>query len=180
MSRRRGFSKKRRFLQFSIAAPKKISNGCQSDNFDPRTFAYGSSESLCPKFSETHAGKVSIFKIVGARPLRSQVIRKSCRLKRCFFGNFWEKMLSHGQTVHFWPHSVIHIRKAVHLRIPKIRFEVHFRHPMTRQNFRDAVAQKCNPYLIWCHIESGLFGFYWHHKYISLAVVPVDLCIQAH
>ena len=107
MSRRRGFSKKRRFLQFSIAAPKKISNGCQSDNFDPRTSAYGPFESLCPKFSETHAGKVSIFKIVGARPLRSQVIRKSCRPKRCFFGNFWEKMLSHGQTVHFWPHSVI-------------------------------------------------------------------------
>ena len=103
MSRRRGFSKKRRFLQFSIAPPKKFSNGCQSDNFDPRRSAYGPFESLCPKFSETHAGKVSIFKIVGARPLRSQVIRKSCRLKRCFFGNFWEKMLSHGQTVHFLP-----------------------------------------------------------------------------
>ena len=42
-------------------------------------------------------------------------------------------------------HSVIHIRKAVHLRIPIIRFKVHFRHPMKRQNFRDTVAQKCNP-----------------------------------
>ncbi len=150
MSRRTGFSKKRRFWQFYVSPPKKISNGCQSDNFDPRTSAYGPYESLCPKFSETHAGKVSIFKIVGARPLRSQVIRKSCRLKRCFFGIFWEKMLSHGQTVHFWPHSVTHIQKAEHLRIPKIRFEVHFRHAMTRQNFGDAVAQKCNPYLIWC------------------------------
>ena len=107
MSRRRGFSKKRRFFAIFHCRPKKNSNGCQSNNFDPRTFAYGSSESLCPKFSETHAEKVSIFKIVGARPLRSQVIRKSCRPKRCFFGNFWEKMLSHGQTVHFWPHSVI-------------------------------------------------------------------------
>ena len=66
-----------------MAAPKKFSNGCQSDNFDPRRSAYGPFESLCPKFSETHAGKVSIFKIVGARPLRSQVIRKSCRPKRC-------------------------------------------------------------------------------------------------
>ena len=84
MSRRRGFSKKRRFLQFSIAAPKKFSNGCQSDNFDPRTFSYGSSESLCPKFSEPHAEKVSIFKIVGARPLQSQVIQKCGRPKRYF------------------------------------------------------------------------------------------------
>ena len=134
---------KRCFLQFSIAAPKNFSNGCQSDNFDPRTFAYGSSESLCPKFSETHAGKVSIFKIVGARPLRSQVIRKSCRLKRCFFGIFWEKMLSHGQTVHFWPHSVTHIQKAEHLRIPKIRLKFDFRHPVERQIFGDGVGQIC-------------------------------------
>ena len=66
-------AKKRRFFAIFRDRPKKFSNGCQSDNFDPRTFAYGSSESLCPKFSETHAEKVSIFKIVGARPLRSQV-----------------------------------------------------------------------------------------------------------
>ena len=26
-------------------------------------------------------------------------------------------------------------------------------HPVRRQNFGDAVAQKCNPYLIWCHID---------------------------
>ena len=54
--------------------PKKISIGCQSDNFDPRRSAHGSSESLCPKFSETHVEMVSIFKILGASPLRSQVI----------------------------------------------------------------------------------------------------------
>jgi hypothetical protein len=76
-------AKKRRFLQFSIAAPKKISSGCQSDNFDPRRSAY----------------------------------------------------CSHGQTVDFRPHSVIHIRKAEHLTIPKIRFKVNFRHPMKRQIF---------------------------------------------
>ena len=103
MSRRTGFSKKRSFWQFYVSPPKKISNGCQSDNFDPRRSAYGPYESLCPKFSETHAGKVSIFKIVGARPLRSQVIGKSCTQNSCFFGIFWEKMLSHGQTVHFLP-----------------------------------------------------------------------------
>ena len=131
------------FADFSWAPRKKISTGCHSDNFDPRTSAYGPFESLCPKFSETHAGKVSIFKIVGARPLRIQVIRKSCRLKRCFFGNFWEKMLSHGQTVHFWPHSVTHIQKAEHLRIPKIRLKFHFRHPVERQIFGDGVGQIC-------------------------------------
>ena len=43
ISRRRVFSKKRRFLQFFVSAPKKISNGCQSDNFDPRRSAHGSS-----------------------------------------------------------------------------------------------------------------------------------------
>ena len=75
-------AKKRRFLQFSIAAPKKISNGCQSDNFDARRSPHGLSESSCRKFSETHAEKVSIFKIVGASPLQSQVIQKSCRQNR--------------------------------------------------------------------------------------------------
>ena len=54
--------------------PKKISIGCQSDNFDPRRSGHGSSERLCPKFSETHVKMVSIFKILGASPLRSQVI----------------------------------------------------------------------------------------------------------
>jgi len=84
ISRRRVFSKKRRFLQFSIAAPKKISNGCQSDNFDARRSAHGSSESSCPKFSETHAEKVSIFKIVGASPLQSQVIQNRVHQNSCF------------------------------------------------------------------------------------------------
>ena len=81
--------------------PIKISSGCQSDNFDPRRSAHGSSESKWPKFSETHAEKVSIFKIVGASPLQSQVIQKCCRQNRWFLGIFWEIMLSHGQTVDF-------------------------------------------------------------------------------
>ena len=54
--------------------PKEISIGCQSDNFDPRRSAHGSSESLCPKFSETHVEMVSIFKILGASLLQSHVI----------------------------------------------------------------------------------------------------------
>ena len=144
MSRRRGFSKKRRFCRFFVTAPKKFSNGCQSDNFDPRRSAYGPYESLCPKFSETHVGKVSISKIVGARPLRSWLIQNRGPQKRCFFSAFfWEKMLSHGQTLHFWPHSFIHIKKAEHLRIPKIRLKFHFRHPVERQIFGDGVGQIC-------------------------------------
>ena len=133
MSRRTGFSKKRR------VTPKKISNGCQSDNFDPRTFAYGSSESLCPKFSETHAGKVSIFKIVGARPLRSQVIRKFCRQNRCFFGIFFRENALSRPNRPFLTHSVIHIRKAEHLTIQKIRLKFDFRHHVKRQICGDAL-----------------------------------------
>ena len=41
---------KKSFLHFLVSLCKKISSGCQSDNFDPRRSAYGSSESLCPKF----------------------------------------------------------------------------------------------------------------------------------
>merc|ERR1712105_532772 len=70
------------FCNFPLPPRKKISNGCQSDNFDARRSAHGSSESKWPKFSETHAEKVSIFKIVGASPLQSQVIQKSCRQNR--------------------------------------------------------------------------------------------------
>ena len=111
MSRRRGFSKKRRFCRFFVVPSKKFSTGCHSDNFDPRTSAYGSFESLCPKFSKTHVKKVSISKIVGARPLRSQLIQNREPQKRCFFGIFWEKMLSHGQTVHFLPIVLYIFRK---------------------------------------------------------------------
>ena len=143
MSRRRGFSKKRRFCRFFVSPSKKFSTGCHSDNFDPRTSAYGSFESLCPKFSKTHVKKVSISKIVGASPLRSRLIQNRGPQKRCFFGIFWEKMLSHGQTVHFWPHSVTHIQKAEHLRIPKIRLKFDFRHPVERQIFGDGVGQIC-------------------------------------
>ena len=84
MSRRRVFSKKRRFLEFFVSAPKKFSNGCQSDNFDRRRSAHGSSERSCPVFFETPVKNVIIFKIVGASPLRSQVIQKSCRQNSCF------------------------------------------------------------------------------------------------
>ena len=151
MLRRRDFSKKRRFLQFFVSAPKKISNGCQSDNFDRRRSAHGSSESKWPIFFKTPVKKVIIFKIVGASPLQSQVIRKSCRQNRWFSGTFWEKILSHGQTVHFRPHSVIYHLKAMHHSFKMSYLEPILVHPVRRQNFGDAVAQTCNPHLIPCH-----------------------------
>ena len=60
--------------------------------------------------------------------------------KAVFFGIFWEKKNSHGQTVHFGPHSVRHIRKAEHLRIKNKGLKFHFRHPMERQIFGDGVG----------------------------------------
>ena len=59
-------------------------------------------------------------------------------------------MLSHGQTVHFRPHTMGPIVKAEHLRIKMSYLEPILVHPVRRQNFRDTVAQKCNPYLIRC------------------------------
>ena len=81
--------KKSIFLQFLVSLCKKFSSGCQSDNFDPRRSAYGSSESLCPVFFKTHAKKVIIFKIVGASPLQSQVIQICVTQNRCFLGTFF-------------------------------------------------------------------------------------------
>ena len=76
------------FLHFLVSLCKKISSGWQSDNFDPRRSAYGSSESLCPIFFKTPAKKVIIFKIVGASPLQSQVIQICVPQNRCFLGTF--------------------------------------------------------------------------------------------
>ena len=59
-------------------------------------------------------------------------------------------MLSHGQTVHFKPHSVLHLWKAEHLRIPKFRCKGNFRHPMKRQIFGDTSGQDPNLHLALC------------------------------
>ena len=59
-------------------------------------------------------------------------------------------MLSHGQTVHFRPHSVIHNQKAEHQSIPKIRLKVNFRDPMKRQIFGDTSGQDPNLHLALC------------------------------
>ena len=94
-------AKKRVFCHFWLSLCKKISNGRQSDNFDPRRSAYGSSESLCPKFSETLVKKVSIFKIEGVMPLQSRVIMICVTPKSCFSAFWREKRLSRPNRP-FW------------------------------------------------------------------------------
>ena len=97
------------FLHFLVILCKKNSSGCQSDNFDPRRSAYGSSESLCPIFFKTPAKKVIIFKIVGASPLQSQVIQNLDTQKRCFLGTFFEKMAIFTHFDQTNPPPMIHI-----------------------------------------------------------------------
>ena len=50
-------------------------------------------------------------------------------------------MLSHGQTVHSRPHSVIHHLKAMHHRIKMSYLEPILVHPVRRQIFGDTAAQ---------------------------------------
>ena len=138
MSRRRGFSKKRRFCRFFVSPSKKISTGCHSDNFDPRTSAYGPYESLCPKFSKTPLRKSKIFKIEGVMPLQSQVIPICVPQKRCFFGTFLEKILFLTHFDQSKPSHDRHIRKAVHLSFLHVPQHKSFFEPAGRQNFANA------------------------------------------
>ena len=86
-------------------------------------------------------------------------------LRWYFQAIFWEKMVSDGQTVHFWPHCVIHNRKAVHPTNQKLWWEVSFWHPMKCQNFSDAPGQILYLYLILClksqELILTLIDFYW-------------------
>ena len=129
-------AKKGSFLHFFVSLCKKNSNGRQSDNFGPRRSAYGPSESLCPKFSKTHLRKVSVFKIVGATPLQSQVIQICVRQKCCFFGTFLEKILFWSTSAKYTPTHDIHQRKAVHVSVP------HVPQPAGHQNFANSWRQK--------------------------------------
>ena len=148
-------AKKRVFCHFLLSLCKKISNGRQSDNFDPRTSAYGPYESLCPKFSKTPLRKSKIFKIEGVMPLQSQVIPICVTQNSCFFGTFLEKILFLTHFDQSNPPHDRHIRKAVHLRIPKIRLKFDFRHPMERQIFGDGGG--LDPALILALCLKGIF-----------------------
>ena len=68
-----------------------------------------------------------------------------------FFGeNGLSRWDTPGQTVQFWPHSVIHHWKAVHLTFQKIWWEVKFRQPIKRHNFRDVFRMNRNHKSILC------------------------------
>ena len=45
--------------------------------------------------------------------LQSQVVKNRVCQNSWFLGTFWEKMVPHGQTVHFRPHSVRSVRILV-------------------------------------------------------------------
>ena len=143
MSRRRGFNKKRRFCPFVLVPSKNFQLAAirtiltleplpmahlkaYVPNFPKRMWK----RSQCRKLWVLALSEVGWSRIVGPK-------------NAVFFGIFWEKMLSHGQTRHFWPHSFIHIQKAEHLRIPKIRLKFDFQHPVSRQIFGDGVGQIC-------------------------------------
>ena len=131
MSRIRGFSKKkRRFLQFSIAPPTKFSNGCQSDNFDPRRSAHGSSKSLCPNFFETHVRCSQSLKL-WVLDLSKVRWSKNLALKIAVFRHFLRKNALSRPNRPFWPQSVIHILKPVHLSNKMSYLEAVLVHPVS-------------------------------------------------
>ncbi len=131
------------FLQFLVWLCKKNSSGCQSDNFDPRRSAYGSSESLCPIFFKTPAKKVIIFKIVGASPLQSQVIKNRVTKKHRFLSIFLRKWLFSPISTKRTPPHDTHRWKAVHLSFPGARRKISFLRPVSRENFANALGQTC-------------------------------------
>ena len=143
------------FLHFLVSLCKKISSGWQSDNFDPRRSAYGSSESLCPIFFKTPAKKVIIFKIVGASPLQSQVIQNLDTQKRCFLGTFFEKMAIFTHFDQTNPPHETHRWKAVHLSFPGARRKISFLRPVSRENFANALGQTCIHDLRLCRNETA-------------------------
>ena len=77
-------------------------------------------------------------------------------------------------AVHFRCHSVIHIRKAEHLRILNLWFKVNFRHPMKLLNLWDLPEQTCNPYLIPClNHEFGKNLWYFTQDLICFKICGV-------
>ena len=128
-------AKKGSFLHFFVSLCKKISNGRQSDNFGPRGDAYGPSESLCPKFSETPLRKLNFFKIEGVMPLQSQVFPICVPQKRCFSALFWRKYFFLTHFGQIYPPHDIHQGKAVHLSVLHLSQQLSFFEPAGRQNF---------------------------------------------
>ena len=74
-----------------------------------------------------------------------------CHLKKLFFRHFLRENALSRPNRPFFTHSVIHIQKAVHLRIQKIRLKFHFRHPVKRQIFGDGDGLDPALILALCH-----------------------------
>ena len=140
MSRRRDFSKKRRFWQFYVSPPKKFQMAVNRTILILEGLPMAHMKAYVPNFPK-HMRERSQSRKLWVLDLSD--VGWSRIVGPCFFDIFLEKMLFHGQTVHFWPHSTTHIQKAEHLRIPKIRLKFDFRHPVERQIFGDGVGQIC-------------------------------------
>ena len=67
-----------------------------------------------------------------------------CFLSPFYFSPLFLLIVSSCQTVQFRLYSVIHHWKAVHLTDQKMRWEVNFRPPIKRQNFRDVFRMNRN------------------------------------
>ena len=82
--------------------------------------------------------------------------------------------ISHGQTVHFGPHSVRHIRKAEHLRIKNKWLKFDFRHPMERQIFGDGVGLDPALILALCPIVHCLLTIvYGSMHFLSFSCIAI-------
>ena len=96
-------------------------------------------------------------------PLQSQVIPICVTQNSCFFGTFLEKILFLTHFDQSNPPHDRHIRKAVHLRIPKIRLKFDFRHPMERQIFGDGGGLDPALILALCHMwrKNDKYEVWW-------------------
>ena len=81
------------FLHFFAILSKKNSSGCRSDNIDASMPPHSSFETLWPILFMENIQSGIIFKILGTRPLQSQLITICVPQKTCFSGLFLKKIL---------------------------------------------------------------------------------------
>ena len=127
------FFLKRHFWQFSIASPKKFQMAVNRTILILEPLPMSHLKAYLPNFPNYMRKRSQSLKYWVLDLSKVRWSENLAAQKRCFFGIFWEEVLSHGQTVYFWPHCVLHIRKAEHLRINKIRLKFDFRHHVKRQ-----------------------------------------------
>ena len=86
-------AKKCPFLHILVSLRKKISSARRSDNIDASMPPHSSFETLWPILFMENIQSGIIFKILGTRPLQSQLITICVPQKTCFSGLFLKKIL---------------------------------------------------------------------------------------